>query len=177
MGPIQERSREPSVGRSAEHPGIGPVLQIDGKELFENSHRLVQVGGAGLESMRLAGRMPAHAHRRPGQPGDLPSPRDAEPEIPVEHVSIGRVESAEVVERGAAERHRRATERIPGGHLRGQLVGRQDAIDGSETASSDDGFGDGFAAIVDYLRCAGDQPDALVGLECQAHGQRGGRAP
>ncbi len=59
------------------------------------------------EAMGLAAGVPANLDGRPREPGDLPPPRDTEPEIPVDHVTKRWVEASGFSMRGDANRHGR----------------------------------------------------------------------
>src|SRR5436190_2183082 len=101
--------------------------------------------------------MPAHLDARPSQPGDVPPPRDAQPEIPVEDVAIGWVESADVLERGAPERDRRASQRVAADHGGGELTRPIHAIHRTEPAAPDPRLRHRLASLIDQVRGTGDQ--------------------
>ena len=94
MGPVEEGPREASVGGAAELPGVGPGGGFPCIEVVEKAELFVEVGGAGLEPVGLAGGVPADGDGGLGEPGDGPAAGDAEPEVPVEGIAVGRVEPA-----------------------------------------------------------------------------------
>src|SRR4051794_37803315 len=104
-------------------------------ECREQLDLFVEIGGAGLGSWGLARGMPSNGNRGPGQPEHGRSPRGADPEIPVDNISIRRIKAAKLLESLLSEGDGRAAERVFDGQDWEEAAGCENGVSGSEPAA------------------------------------------
>ena len=121
----------------------------------------------GVEAGRFALAVRSDLDALAGEPCDLPASRDAQPKLPVQHVTILAAEPTYLHVCFGSDRDRRAAEWIiTKDHLLGHFSRIEDPIDRPQTTESRRIL-DLSTSIVDRRLVAGDQSDALVLVECR----------
>ena len=165
VGPVQEGPRQPFLASCAEVIQREPIREISPEQDLEHSLGFVEIGSSGLEPVGFAARVPAHLDRRPGQPGDSPLTRNAEPEVPVQDIAVGGIESADVTMRLGPDRDGRASQGVAEGERLAEASRLADPVVGSQSARLDHARGHGPPVIVDHGRGAASQADPVVAVE------------